>query len=147
VNAQQKSLDAWLIYKCSGCDATWKLEIFSRVNPNAIPPDLLDGLHKNDPALARQYASDVSLIKRNGAETGPPEIEISGEDVDLSQPARIHINAELPLAIKTEAVLRKKLGLSRSEFDRKLAGERLVCLSGHNLKKCKLTGGIIVELK
>jgi len=33
VNAQRKYLDIWLIYKCSDCDCTWNMTIYSRINP------------------------------------------------------------------------------------------------------------------
>ena len=56
VNAQKKSLDVWLIYKCLICGATWNLTVLSRVNPRAIPLELLQGFQDNDPELAARYA-------------------------------------------------------------------------------------------
>ena len=71
MNAQKKSLDVWLIYKCPVCGATWNLTVLSRVAPRLIPPELLQGFYDNDPDLAARYASDRALVKRNGAEPGP----------------------------------------------------------------------------
>ena len=68
VNANRKNLDVWLIYKCIKCNTTWNLTILSRITTGSIPQDLLDGFHENDIELAKHYASDVTLIKRNGAE-------------------------------------------------------------------------------
>ena len=70
VNAQRKSLDVWLIYKCTKCNTTWNLTILSRVTPGAILPELLRGFHENDTDLAMTYATDKALLKRNGAEPG-----------------------------------------------------------------------------
>ena len=70
VNAQRKSLDVWLIYKCKKCNTTWNLTILSRVASGAIPPELLCGFLDNDTELAIRYATDIALIKRNGAEPG-----------------------------------------------------------------------------
>jgi len=50
------------------CNTTWNLTILSRVATGSIPPDLLAGFHENDIELAKHYASDEVLIKRNGAE-------------------------------------------------------------------------------
>ena len=145
VNGQKKSLDVWLIYKCSICDTTWNLTVLSRVAPGSISPTLLRGFYDNDPGLAMSYATDISLIKRNGAETCPPEIEIFGVDADLDESARIHLLPEWPMDIKAETVLRQKLGVSRREFDKLLSGGKLVCVSGHDLKKCKLLSEVVVE--
>ena len=68
VNANRKKLDVWLVYKCMKCNTRWNLTILSRVTTGSIPQDLLAGFHDNDIELAKHYASDVALIKRNGAE-------------------------------------------------------------------------------
>jgi hypothetical protein len=36
VNAQQKSLDIWLVYRCTTCKSTWNMTIYSRINPKSI---------------------------------------------------------------------------------------------------------------
>ena len=147
VNAQQKSLDVWLIYKCQNCDTTWNLTVLSRVAPRSIPTDTLRGFHENDSGLAMRYAADTALIKRNGAEPGLPEIEVTGIDVTPDEPVRIHIIAPQPPDIKVESILRKKLGLSRSGLEKLLSEGKLECLSGHDLRKCRLAGEVVVELK
>ncbi|MDR2570503.1 MAG: DUF1062 domain-containing protein [Oscillospiraceae bacterium] len=40
------------------------------MKPGAISPELLRGFHENDADLAKYYAADITLIKRNGAELG-----------------------------------------------------------------------------
>ena len=70
VNAQKKSLDVWLIFKCSVCDSTWNMTVLARVNPRSISPDVLRGFHDNDPDLALHYGLDRGLIKKNGGEPG-----------------------------------------------------------------------------
>jgi hypothetical protein len=70
VNAQRKSLDVWLIYKCKKCNTTWNLTVLSRVTTGSVPPDLLHGFHENDSALAKRYATDMAVLKRNGVEPG-----------------------------------------------------------------------------
>ena len=48
VNAQQKNLDIWLIYKCNHCNTTWNSAIYSRVSPQKLGADLLERFYKND---------------------------------------------------------------------------------------------------
>lgn len=147
VNAQQRTLDVWLLYRCSGCEATWKLPLLSRVSPRAIPPELLAGFHSNDSGLALRYAADAALLKRHGAEMGTPEIEVFGEGLDLSIPTRLHIVPQYALEVKLSFFLRGQLGLSRSEYERLCAEKRISCIAGSDLKKGKLSGEIIVEIR
>lgn len=147
VNAQQKNLDVWLIYKCAVCSTTWNLTVLSRSPAHSIPPALLSGFHGNDYSLAMRYAADAALIKRNGAEPRQPEIDMDGEEIELSEDLRIRIIPEQPLEIKAEAVFRKKSGLSRVELDKLMSNERLVCISGHDFRKCKLSDEVVVEIR
>lgn len=147
VNAQQKALDIWLIYKCITCDTTWNQSIYSRVNPHSLAPALLHGFHTNDSKLAMQYATDSSLAKRNGAELGIPEVELIGEQPELAEATQIHLLAEWPSEHRAAAAIRSKLGLSRTEFDRYCETGKINCVSGQNLKKCKLSGTIIIEIR
>lgn len=146
VNAQQKSLDVWLIYKCSKCESTWNLTVLSRVNPRSIPTETLNGFHCNSPTLAKRYASDIALIKHNGGEPGMPTIKVLGESVDLQVPTKLHILPEYPMEIRVSAFLRSQLELSRSEYDRLCENETIRCISGQDLKKCKLSGEIVLEI-
>ena len=140
-------MDVWLIYKCSVCDTTWNMTILSHVNPHSILPETLAGFHDNDPDLALCYASDVPLIKKNGGEPGIPLVEIEGEPVSLTEPMRIHLIAEQAIDIKVLAILRDQLGLSRSKMSRMCDSGQLRCVSGQEIKKCRLTGEIVIEIK
>lgn len=146
VNAQQKDLDVWLIYKCAVCDTTWKLTLLSRVSPRELPPEILRGFYSNDGHLAMRYATDIPLIRRGGAEVCLPDFEVIGETVSLSESAEIRLVPQWPSELRATAVLREKLGLSRSAFDAMHENGVIRCTSGHDLKKCKLNGEIIVTL-
>ena len=41
VNAQKKTIDVWLIYKCINCDSTWNMTIYTRITPGSIPVEIL----------------------------------------------------------------------------------------------------------
>ena len=146
VNAQQKSLDIWLIFKCQHCDTTWNCTILSRANPGTLQKSLLQGFHTNDETLAMQYATDAALLKRNGAAPGVPQLALLGPDVGSEPPVCIELTAPWPAEYKAAAAIRQKLGLSRSQFDQLCESGRLTCLSGQNLKKCNLAGTFLLKL-
>ncbi len=146
VNAQQKSLDVWLIYKCGKCNTSWNFTILSRINPRSIPPGVLDGFHSNRGKLALQYALNVALIRQNGGEPGPVGIEVLGEDIDFTQPVRLRLVPQYPIEVKVSSALRGKLGLPRGEYDRLCENRTIRCVSGENLKRCKLSGEVIIEI-
>lgn len=139
VNAQQKALDIWLIYKCTQCNATWNSTIFSRVSPQRIGTGLLERFHRNDADLAMQYAMDHTLLHRNGAEMKLPSYEIVGEQVSLEQEVSISIQSRFLLPIKLSAILRTKLDISQREFEVLLTEDRIKSSTGQDLRKCRLS--------
>jgi len=147
INAQQKRLDIWLIYKCSACDTTWNLPVHERISPQALPQEMLSRYTNNDEELALLHATDTALLKQNGSEPGACEVSIAGEEADLSEETEIRLTAKLPTGIRIAAILREKLKLSRSAYERMCADGNIVCLSGHDLQKGKLNGDIIVQIK
>jgi len=64
VNANGKRLDAWLIYKCTSCNSTWKRPVLERRPIRMIDPHFLMSLHANDPELAHRLALDVEGLRR-----------------------------------------------------------------------------------
>ncbi len=68
VNANGNLLDVWLIYRCEKCKHTWNLAVYERVRLSRLAPGEYERFLQNDPALAQQYASDPSFLKRNGAQ-------------------------------------------------------------------------------
>jgi len=146
VNANQKKLDVWLVYNCRSCGRTWNLSIWSRVSSHALPPELLAKYLDNDAELTLRHAADAGLLKRNGAGCGMAEVEVRGPDYDGAGPAEIHLVTGMALDIKAATLIRQKLGLSGGEFAKMCAAGRLVCLSGRDLRKCKMDGEIVMRL-
>lgn len=142
VNAQRKSLDVWLIYKCSKCDATWNASVFTRVPPQSIPAGLLAGFHENDDALAERYAMDMDFLRRNGAEAGMPEYTIAGDVFSLEEAAELEIKSQYPLPVKVSALVRAKLGLSQKVYSDLVCSGRITGTASEDLVKCRLGKGI-----
>lgn len=146
VNAQQKYLDVWLIYKCSRCDSTWNLTLYTRVNPKSLPTELLKGFHCNDERLAAKFAMDIGLLRKNGAELTLPAYDVAGEMIDLANATELHLISEYPSDLKVASILRKRLGLSRKDFELMLDNGRIRCVTGHDLRKCKLNDEIVMQI-
>ncbi len=144
VNAQQKSLDIWLIYRCIHCKTTWNLTIYSRVNTKSLDPDLLNRFTNNDSELALSYAMDVELLKRSGADTEPPPYCVVGDPIDFSKDVRLSILSKHSAKIRLAKLLREKLQLSKSTFDQ-MVSDGIIRLENHgDIQKCKLQGDTVV---
>lgn len=139
VNAQQKVLDIWLIYKCVHCNTTWNSTIYSRVSPQKLGVTLLEQFHSNDKNLATQYAMNISLLQRNGAEIKLPVFQVIGKDVSLEKAVHVKIQSQYVLPLKVSSILCSKFGISQREFDALLLNDRILSDTGQDLKKCKLT--------
>lgn len=144
VNAQQKTLTVWLIYKCTGCDATWNAAICSRVSPQAFAPAQLEAFHTNAEDLVRRFAMDFDLLRKNGAETGLPAYTIIGADFSPDEAVVLTIQSKYAVPVKVSAVLREKLHLPQKEFSRRLADRRIRSIPEQDLRRCKLNNGITI---
>lgn len=138
VNANQKALDVWLIYRCTTCKTTWNLTLLSRVNPKSIPKSTLQKFMDNDHALAHSYAMDSELLSQNGAETHSPEYTVSGEAVDFSEHVKIVIKSDFATKIKLSKVIRSHLGLSNSTFKAYIGKGLIKSPTGKPIEKMKL---------
>jgi hypothetical protein len=146
VNAQNKSLDIWLIYKCAHCDTTWNSTIYSRVNPQSLSQELLEQFYTNDSNLVEQYAMNVEMLHRNGAEAGLPKYKILGDEICLDAPTELHIISKYPCKLKISAILREKLHLSLKTFEQMLDCGKIESTEGLDLRKCKLNGEIVLAI-
>lgn len=146
VNGHQSRLDVWLIFQCVVCKFTWKLTIYTRVLPSDLEGDLLERFTQNDRALAAQYASDEAMFRKNGAAIEvPTEYDVEGPDVDWSRPeARVRLEIAGPVAARVEAILAKRLKLSRNQVDR-LIDSGAIRADGRKLPK-KLNDPLAVRL-
>ena len=145
VNAQQKHLDVWLIYKCPDCDTTWNASVCCRVSPQSIAPELLDGFYRNDGALAWQYAMDSDFLGRNGAQAGLPQYSIAGDSFSVNESTELEIISRYSFPARVSALVREKLLLSRKEFDRLVTDGTLRSSPPQDLLKCRLRSGILLR--
>lgn len=147
INAQQKTLDVWLLYRCEQCSTTWNHTLFTRVSPQSLGGGILEKLHGNDPALAMQYAMDTALLRKNGAEPGEAVYRVVGDMPDAPGPATLRICSAYDLQVRVAVLLREKLGLSRRELDAWLQSGKIRGEAGQNLRNCKLHREIVLLLE
>lgn len=114
VNAQQKTLDIWLIYSCSRCNTTWNARVNAHISPQSIPHERLEGFCQNDRSLVAEYAMDSAFLRQNGAEVQTPPYRIVGEDFSPEEVVELELRSEYPVPIKIAALVREKLHLSQA---------------------------------
>ncbi|BDF06767.1 hypothetical protein CE91St49_02080 [Emergencia timonensis] len=100
----------------------------------------LNQFQENDQALAKNYAFDFDLLRKNGAEYELPAFSIVGDDIGTGESAEVKLISEYILPIKVSTLLRKKLHLSQKSFRELVENGRIKDASGQNLLKSKLNG-------
>lgn len=144
VNAQRKYLDIWLIYKCAKCDTTWNAAVYSRVSPQALNANLLEGFYSNEEGLARQYAMDFQFLKGNGADVLRPSCSVLGDIPASGEVSEVEIQSEYPFPVKVSALVRDKLCLSQKDYQQLVAEGKIRDSSGRDMRKCRLKKGTVL---
>ncbi|SFO43545.1 hypothetical protein SAMN03159463_01890 [Mesorhizobium sp. NFR06] len=130
VNANGKRIDAWLIYRCTGCENSWNFTILERRNRRDIEPSLLTALEGNDPALVRRYAFDSATLRnRAGRIEEFADITVGKKllDGEPEHAAALELGLRLEgtTPLRLDRLLAGELGLSRSRLQALEDRERL----------------------
>jgi len=152
VNSQKKVLDVWSIYKCTHCDYTWNISLFSRLHVSKIDRQLYHRLMTNDAATVQHFACDIATLKRNNAElSGRPDFRIQEQWLaSLSPGKRVKVSVRISRSFQVSllSILHKQLMLSTGEIKRyvesgKIRGITMKMLKSRKLKaaeyKCQLS--------
>ena len=120
VNAQQKRIDVWLIYRCRVCDETWNRPILERDRVSGIGAERLERLERNDPDLALDYAFDVEDLRNRGSTVDAQiPFTLQAERVSIGDSAAallITIALARPIGTRLDRLLAAGLGVSRSRI-------------------------------
>jgi len=153
INAQKKSLDVWLIYRCEQCDNTFNAEVLSRVKSGKIDADLFERLSNNDPDTVWQYAFDTEVIRRNDLEQDNTrfEYDVIHENITLKKLSTMDadiitfkIKTAYNLDLKLSRVVRQCFGISVNIL-KKLSDTGIFIMNAETvLKKCKIRDGVTV---
>jgi hypothetical protein len=136
LNASKQRIDAWLIYRCETCDATWNLTILTRTRQGDIDPDLFERMTRNDTETARACAFDAELLSRAGARTVASEqVRIDQTSGDLARAratgARVRIDMRHPCRLRLDHLLATQLGRSRSSLAREATCGAIAVIPAH----------------
>jgi hypothetical protein len=129
VNAQKKSLDVWLKYRCASCEDVWKLPLFERYSVSEIGSALLDSFAHHDPAVVWRYAFDIARLRPHVIKIDT-EVRVEVQRTQLACEAAldadlcIHFDVPFPCDIRLDRLLAGQLGVARSALERSVPPEQ-----------------------
>lgn len=141
LNANGKRVDAWLIYKCTGCGSTWNRPILERQPVRSVEPGLLASLHSSASTLTRRLAFDVEGLRRcaGRVEEFDDAQVIKAVLSQSTMPARqmeILCSVPEPVGLRVDRLLANELQLPRSRIQRLAkAGELVAFPQGSHLRR------------
>ncbi|HEI8940840.1 DUF1062 domain-containing protein [Citrobacter freundii] len=142
VNSQKKVLDVWSIYKCTHCDYTWNISLFTRLHVSKIDRELHHRLMMNDAATVLHFAYDTATLKRNNAElSGRPDFRIQEQWLaSLSPGKRVKVSVRISRSFQVSllSILHKQLMLSTGEIKRYVESGKIRGVTMKMLKSRKL---------
>jgi hypothetical protein len=156
VNAQQKQLDVWLIYRCTQCDCSWNIDVHSRVSPKQLDPNRYHGFLENDRELAKQIACDLQVIRQNhvqvsyeGMDYLPLTQPLSWEEIQQLEDELVEICITCPLyfGLNLSQLLKREWGLSRRQLQELNDAHILYLESGESIVKAKLKHSLKLFVK
>lgn len=120
LNANGRKLDAWLIYKCLGCEKTWNRPIFERQNVRDIDPVVLDALQSNDPHWIRTETFNLAALRRKSQRVDEfPEFDLETEVLHETPDwttLDIELLVTLPIGTRLDRLLASELRVSRARL-------------------------------
>ena len=121
LNANGRKLDAWLIYKCTGCDGTWNRTIFERRNVRDIDSATLEALQCNDPDWIRAEAFNLEALRRKSHRIDEFADFGIRKELLCEMPGWKHLEIELsislPMNLRLDRLLASELRVSRSRLN------------------------------
>ncbi len=127
VNAQKKTLDVWLNYRCASCDDVWKLPLFERRSVSDLAA-ALDGFARHDPVEVWKYAFDIARLRPHVIRVDTDvrvQVERTSIACESEQAGHVSITFEVPFrcGIRLDRLLAAELGISRSSLERRVLPE------------------------
>ena len=122
VNAQKKSLDVWLNYRCESCEDVWKFPLFER-RPVSELAAVLDGFARHEPATVWKYAFDIARLRPHVLRVDSDvrvQVERTPRADGSAVAGNICIEFDMPFAceIRLDRLLASELRVSRSVVQR-----------------------------
>ena len=121
VNAQKKTIDVWLNYRCGSCDSVWKAPVIERRPVSQLSAALLEAFARDDEATVWKYAFDVARLRSHviRVETDVPvhveRVRIRCGCADAGG-ACIYLDVPLPCDVRLDRLLAAELQVSRAQL-------------------------------
>lgn len=131
MNAQKKTLDVWLKYRCAHCECTWKAPILERVPSSRLDTSLREAFERDDPAIVARYAFDVARWRRDIIEAVHDEsvaVERLAVECECAASAHACLRFETPFVcdVRLDRLLANELGVARAWLHRKFGEGAIV---------------------
>jgi hypothetical protein len=156
VNAQKKSLDVWLNYRCESCEDLWKFPLLERRSVSELG-SALENFARHDAATVWKYAFDIPRLRLHVIRIDG-NVRVHVERTPLAgvtaAPGYICIEFAVPFPcdLRLDRLLAGELGVSRSSLQidpqqldalrkRVRDGQRIYMLSKRDLTAERQNGG------
>jgi hypothetical protein len=128
VNAQKKSLDVWLNYRCGSCEDLWKFPLFERRTVSDLAAQL-DGFARHDPATVWKYAFDIARLRSHVIRIDTDvrvQVERTALACESGRAGHVSITFDVPFPcdIRLDRLLAAELRISRSSLERRATPEQ-----------------------
>jgi hypothetical protein len=122
VNAQGKTIDVWLIFRCTDCDYRWNMPVHERRPVGSLDPVALEALMRNDAALAERYA-----VTAAGSASADLAVALSFLAAVTAETAAIEMRLAVAAScsVRLDRLLAVVLGLPREAIQKLHAGSLL----------------------
>lgn len=136
VNANQKVVDIWLIYKCMHCESTWNYPILSRVHVNRLDPILHQKFMHNDQETIWYYAFQINKLRKLCDDVSKDiRYEIRKEKSEsVPNEMNIRICCKYDVGLRIDKLLAAILGISRSKVNTMAKAERFLLYPNVTMK-------------
>ncbi|WP_047980210.1 DUF1062 domain-containing protein [Ornithinibacillus contaminans] len=119
VNANQKIVDIWLIYKCIHCEGTWNYPILSRVHVNRIDPIQHQKFMNNDKETIWHHAFQMKKLRKlcDAVNRDISYVVRKESPESASNEVTIRICCKYDVGLRIDKLLAEILGISRSKVN------------------------------
>ncbi|EJZ6705578.1 DUF1062 domain-containing protein [Salmonella enterica] len=142
INSQKKLLDIWSIYKCTHCEYTWNISLYSRLHVSKINREMYHRFITNDAGTALWFSHDKAILKRNNADPeGNPDFRVHEQwlaSISPGQRITVSIRLSRPFQVRALSVLKQQLSRSTAEIMKLISEGHISGITMKELKSKKL---------
>jgi hypothetical protein len=145
VNANGRRIDAWLVYRCTGCDRVWNRPILERAAVRQLAPCLLDRLMANAPEVVRAVAFDIAGLRARARRVESFGATVRKERLGGAvgwERLRLELRVPEPVGVRLDRLLAVEFGLSRAGIG-SLFGSGAMRVAGGAARRPVVDGAVV----